>query len=204
MKLRDAIKFVDKSRENSNSADIDTFAQAVGINEYLGWAKAWDERVHSYWLIRWLCTDTWVGARVYFFDDVPIAIGSQSARKSPEEIEFLSKESADSIYNFIRELAEAQKSGCNIVSDLECELPDFYDFELTDYFLEKTGFVDGKPVKIVQREHWPDGKRSYICHHCEVMFEDGEVRVVTAKEVKFPLRVKVAATSEEGSNNEPE
>lgn len=189
MKLKDAVRLVDRSEENSTHADIDEFSRAVNADVYIGWSGVWNSRVKGYWLIRWMCTDTWVGKRVYFLDDKPVAVSMQTARKNDEYIEFLDKESAESIREFIFELNEVDTPSFPIV-DQEEELDEFYNFDLTDYFLESEGFVDGKPVKIINREWWPEPeKRGYVCYHCKVEFEDGTQEVVEAEKVLFPLRV---------------
>ncbi len=190
MKLKDAIRLVDKGEENSTHADIDDFARAVDADTSIGWSEEWNSRVKGYWLIRWMCTDTWVGKRVYFLDDKPVAVSMQTARKSDEYIEFLDKESVELIRKFIFELGSEGESEVSL-ADLEEDVEDFYNFDLTDYFLESKAFVDGKPVDITHRK-WFDNEEDEkwcICYHCKVKFEDGEERVVKAEDVWFPLRV---------------
>jgi len=190
MKLKDAIRLVDKSENNSSYTDIDDFSKAAHADVYIGWSEEWNNRVKGYWLIRWMCTDTWVGKRVYFLDDKPVAVSMQTARKSCECIDFLDKESAEAVRKFIFEISAEGEPEFDI-ADQDEEVADFYNFDLTDYFLESEGFVDKKPVKIINRQWWPEPeKRGYCCYHCKVKFEDGEERVVKAEEVWFPLRIK--------------
>ena len=190
MKLKDAIRLVNKDKSNTTDADINDFACAVNADIYIGWSDKWNECVKGYWLVRWLCTDTWVGRRAYFFDGEPVATSYQSARKNDEYIEFVSNEAAEKIRSFIFELyGEEEKPAYDIVNAEE-DIDDFYHFDLTDYFLEDEGFVDGKPVKIIQRCWFDDADdKRWVCYHAKVKFEDGEERVVKAEEIHFPLRV---------------
>jgi hypothetical protein len=189
MKLRDAILKVNKSKENTTSADIDTFSQAVSVDAYMGWNEEWDHRVTGYWLIRWLCTDTWVGTRVYYLDGKPVAVGHQSARKSDELIEFTDRVAAEYIRNLILKLHNTGEPEFSLL-DQEEDVPDVYNFDLTDYFLENKGFVEGVLVDIVEKRYFkPDEKKRYICEHCKVKLPSGEECVVRADEVYFPIRV---------------
>ncbi len=190
MKLKDAMHLVSKEKENTTEADVDDFAKAVNVDDYIGWSEKWNERVKGYWLVRWLCTDTWVGRRVYFFDDELIATSYQSTRKNGEHIEFLSNESAEKVRAFIFELqGEEEKPAYDLV-DSEEEIEEFYHFNLTDYFLEDTGFVEDRPIKIIQRTWFEEGDdRRGICYHAKVKFESGEERVVKAEDIHFPIRV---------------
>lgn len=191
MKIIDAIQKVIKTEENSSHADIDTFSQAVDLDIYIGWNEEWDKRVKGYWLIRWLCTDTFVGRRVYFFDEKPFAVSNQSARKNPEVIQFLDNDSANAIREFILNLDGKDKPEFDIIDGQE-DLEDFYNFDLTDYFIERNAFVDGLPVEIIKNRYFKDNdEKRWTCRNCVVKFETGEERVVRAGDVQFPLRVQI-------------
>ena len=100
MKLIDMMKRVDRSKGNSVDGDIDDFCRELGIENYFGWDQAFSERVQGYYLIKWFCTDSWVGAVVYIMDDKPVAISYQSGRKSGREFEFVSKEAVEKVRAF--------------------------------------------------------------------------------------------------------
>lgn len=191
MKLSEAIQKVIKTKENETDADIDDFSRAVNADVWFGWNDEWSKRVKGYWLVRWICTDTWVGRRVYLFDGEPIAVSYQSARKSDEYIEFLSNEAAIKIRNFLFELKGEEERPEFDIADQEKEIEEFYNFDLTDYFIERKGFVDDRPVDIIN-ERWfaEDDDKRWVCEHAVVRFEDGEERVVHAEEIHFPLRVE--------------
>lgn len=191
MKLSEIFQRVQKNgRYSVTDADIDDFSRAANAEVYLGWSEEWDKRVKGYWVQRWLCTDTWVGRRVYFLDGEPLAVSWQSARKSPEDIEFVSVEMADKCRKFIYELhgeGEPSYDLCNMDEDIA----EFYNFDLSDYFLEPKGFVDGIEVDIIERCAWPEGDRKshWISHHSIVRFPDGTEKMVNAEDIHFPLLV---------------
>ena len=63
-------------------ADISDFNHVFG-DPYSSWSLEFGKRVKTYWVdgANWICTDTRVGLCVYVFDGIPVAIGSQTARK---------------------------------------------------------------------------------------------------------------------------
>jgi hypothetical protein len=100
MKLIDAITNVDRSNENTDWANLSDFSNELGLSVY-GFEPEFESRVKKHWLFKWLCTDTHVGLAVYYFDDEPLAVSFQPARKSDEEIKFVSKEIANKLRDFI-------------------------------------------------------------------------------------------------------
>lgn len=189
MRLRDIFTRVIKDGHNCTHADIDDFAKAAMADVWIGWNKQWNERVKGYWFVRWLCTDTWVGRRVYFLDGEPLAVSHQSARKSDEYIEFVSEEMAQKCRAFIFELYGEGEPEFSI-ADLDREFEDTYNFDLSDYFLENKGFVDGEEVEIVERRAFPEGATMrWVSEHSVVRFKDGSELMVLAEDIHFPLLV---------------
>lgn len=77
----------------------------------LGWldySEEFETRVEKFYIVgaNWVCTDTRVGLAVYTFDGVPVAISAQPARKSSEDIEFISVDAAKKVREFILSLTE--------------------------------------------------------------------------------------------------
>lgn len=64
MKLIDIARNIDKSKRNEDFVDLEAVQQALGLPVY-GYAE--QDRLKAFWVERWLCTDTWVGGRMYFF-----------------------------------------------------------------------------------------------------------------------------------------
>lgn len=65
-----------------------------------------DRHFKKHWIHSWICTDTQVGIAVLTLDGQPVAISQQPARKSDEEILFLSDEIAIKVRTVLEELCE--------------------------------------------------------------------------------------------------
>lgn len=75
----------------------------------LGWvdySEEFETRVEKFFVVgaNWICTDTRVGLAVYTFDGVPVAVSAQPARKSSEDIKFVTVEAAKKVREFILSL----------------------------------------------------------------------------------------------------
>lgn len=107
MKIKDIINTVDKSESNSDWVDLESIAYEFDIHDaYNGDYEKFQTRMKSYWFVSWICTDTRVGGRVYFLDDIPVAVSFQPARKSDENIEWICKDYALKVKNFVIECCE--------------------------------------------------------------------------------------------------
>jgi len=93
--------------------DITTFAQLCGI-DYCGWNLEFSQRMVKVWIKSWICTDTRVGIAVYVFDNKIVATSFQSARKSDEQINFVSGDAYHEVKNAILDYLK---------DDLDEELP---------------------------------------------------------------------------------
>lgn len=62
MKLKEIIEKIDRETQNEEEVDTVNLGEMFGLN--LGWVV--QERLKSYWVSKWICTDTWVGQKVYF------------------------------------------------------------------------------------------------------------------------------------------
>lgn len=188
MKLSEAIQRVDRSERNHSYADAEKFSQEFGF--HLNWNAKFEERVHGYWLWRWQCTDTWVGYRVYFMDNEPVAVSWQPARKSSEEIEWVSKEAYNKVRDFMLELLAEDLHAQPKFAKLDEVLPELgynvtYGSQLHFY---EGKLADGTPVSVVNvygkryeppSEHWST---------VDVKLPDGTVREkVPLSEIYFPL-----------------
>jgi hypothetical protein len=145
MKYIDALNNVDRSRDNSSWINSELFAQALGIYGHLGSPDDFDDRMKSYWLVKWYCTDTWVGTRAVFFDDELIGSIEQVGRKYPEEVKFISKEVAQKLREYL--LAATMVDFSIIDSDME--INDTYTVAYGSQLLVDNAIYDGRPVTIV-------------------------------------------------------
>ena len=117
MKLKEIIANLDKSDKNSCYPDIDRMINDMGIYGYISENA---DRLKGYYFLNWQCTDTFVGGRAYFFDDVLVATSWQNARKSYEDFQWVSKDAYKTVKNYLLSLIEENEPHIDIV-DLEEE-----------------------------------------------------------------------------------
>ena len=107
MKIKEIINTIDKSEPNSDWVDIEKIGYELGIqNTYNADYQKFESRVKAYWFVSWVCTDTRVGGRVYFLDDIPVAVSFQNARKNDEHFEWICKDYAVDVKNFLIECCD--------------------------------------------------------------------------------------------------
>lgn len=114
--LREAIALIDKNDHRAQSwAEIDEFSRELGLSVY-GWYPAFEDRMKKYWVHSWNCTDTWVGTAAYFLDGELVAVSTQKGRKWDEEFEWVSREAAAKVREFILSLEEDEQRSYTIVN----------------------------------------------------------------------------------------
>lgn len=197
MKLSELIRKVDRSERNSSSADVDDFSRALDLDDRMGWHDEFDKRVKGYFLIRWYCTDTWVGYRVYFMDDEPIAISSQTGRKSAEEIEFVSLEAAQKVKDFIKSL-ECEEEFNPTLADMDEDIAQLtYTVSFSSQLLVDEGFFDGQPVKVKRKCHGygnsPDDMGLKM-DELDVTMPNGELKRIKCNDFIIPMHLKKEET----------
>jgi hypothetical protein len=189
MKLHDLIHRVDRCERNTDSADIDDFCRELNLNEYPGWNEAFDKAVKGHWLIKWLCTDTWVGYMVYYLNDEPIAVSSQTARKNPTTYEFVSLEAATKLRKFILEcLGESEFSPT--IMDPDEETDPYYTVSYSGQILVDNGLFEDRAVTVVRKCYrWDDPELKM--DEMMVCYEDEPETVfkIDVNDFKIPLHI---------------
>lgn len=142
MKLIDIANKIDKSKENEDWIDITEFAREFDID--LDWVE--QDRVKAFWFGKWLCTDTIVGYKMYFFDDKPIAFSFQRGRKWDEEMRWFSEDSAKQVKDYLITLITEKDEELNIdICDINEEVGDSYKIEFNS---QATGTAYGRRVRL--------------------------------------------------------
>lgn len=151
MLLRDAIKNVDRSEKNTEPADIEHFAKIFDIN--ISWDSRFGERVKEHYVEKWLCTDTWVGLKAYYFDGEPVAASMQTARKNDVKLEFVSEAAGVKIRDFMLSLmAEREEFKIPVLDEIE-EIGDHYNVCYNGQLLVDKGLYKGEEVEVVVEEN---------------------------------------------------
>jgi hypothetical protein len=103
MKISEAISKLDLTK-GQPTHDIDSFSQALGFRDSVGWSDEFSARVTCYSVQDWMCTDSIVGTFIYYMDGAPVAVSIQTGRRNDKEVFFLSKEAAQKMREFIQSL----------------------------------------------------------------------------------------------------
>lgn len=184
MRLIDVAKYIDRSEKNEQYVDFDALASELGIDCY-GYKE--QDRLKSYWVENWLCTDTWVGGRMYFFDGEPVAYSFQSARKADEQFAWFSQEAAEKVRGFLLELFE-EKLKVNIV-DVNEEIGDSYKIEYSANVLDwSMARLNGQPIEFIERVRKPNNYG--IDTDVKIRMPDtNEERIVNVRDLDFLYHV---------------
>lgn len=182
MKLREVIERVRQTEDNSAAPRLDEFCAALDVEEFSSFDAEFDLRVKGYYLKKWLCTDTFVGTVVWFFDGVPAAVSHRPARKSDTQYALVSEEKARELRKFILALRDRDRLEPDIL-DLEGEIPSTYKVAYVSQLLADRGLVDGEPCKVVKK------LRGLLSKDIVVEFEDGRQAEVGLEGFEIPLEV---------------
>ena len=146
MKFKEAIEKIDKSKNNEEYVDIEKIAEALSMDFY---QNPEQERLKSYWLTCWLCTDTWVGSRIYFLDDEAVCWSFQGGRKSDEEFSWFSKEAAEKTREYILSLKEEEDLNVDLTS-IDDEIGETYKINFNSQVLDwKKALYQGKSFEFI-------------------------------------------------------
>lgn len=149
IKILDIVNRVNKTKEFQSDVDVATFAHDALFLSNLDSYKDYGDRLTSYYVIHWICTDTGVGVRIFFLDDEPVAIGVKTARRDDEDIEFLSKESYEKVKTYLLSLIELNPS----IMKEDDVIQEYYSLEYSSQLLKfhlENAYYDGEKVKIIK------------------------------------------------------
>lgn len=187
MKIIDLIKNIDKSDQNKNYVNIHDFA-------YEQFSLSLDHNVINknlkcYWLGRWLCTDSYVGYRVYFLNDEAVGISLQEGRKCSENMYWISKEAAIKTKEYILSLmVEEVEDNDYIICDINEDLGDSFKISFNDQIIDmdKATYKNEKVeiVEFIRKEKY------YIDNELKIKLQNGNVIKVCAEDLDFKYNLK--------------
>lgn len=114
-------KFLDTIDVSKMEKYIDFYSMCESefeIYEYLE-QPADNERLTYCYYYSWICTDTQVGIRVWYFDNQPVCISWKPSRKSSEAFAWLSVECFYQVRNYALSLSDNDRKGSIDVVDDE-------------------------------------------------------------------------------------
>jgi hypothetical protein len=200
MKLIDILTYVDKSDKNKHDKWSDSF---TWLQDYLGIPNYGnldhdrlesDNKLNLYWLTCWLCTDTWVGSIVIYFEGQPAGILYKSARKSSADAKFLSSDIKRKVKAYLIELTfmqEPEQEDDDIFSEGELNENEdpYYQVDYPSQILEKKAILDGSiPVTICphseQNRKWNNFEKVKVS-----IDETGKKKTVRINNLSFNLHI---------------
>ena len=104
--INEIIKTIDTSKMERQVVSFYEMCESeFEIYEYLEQPKD-NERLTYCYYHRWICTDTEVGIRVWYFDNEPVCISWQPYRKSDESFGWISKDKFNQVRNYALSLKD--------------------------------------------------------------------------------------------------
>ena len=192
MTLKEIIEKIKKPVQGQfdDNINVEALCYAVGLHDFKYYSE--QTRLKAFYYQRWLCTDTWVGGKVYFLDDEAVATSWQPARKSSELISFISEETFKKLQKFVVETYSNEQEVSEITfTDLNEEVGEFYQVSFAEQLLDKDVYVFENevktPVKILKAVFCNGNK--YVKEFVEIQFETGEIKVVNIKEIFVPYLI---------------
>lgn len=182
MKIKDAINSVSKT--DGQNVDISRMSEEFNINNY---EYVEQERLKHYFLSTWYCTDQAVGMRVYFFDDKPVAVSTQTGRKSEENFYWVSNEAYMEVFNYVLSFVKQTAPKANIL-DMDEDIGEGFKIQFCcQRFRHQTNAMLGNiPVKIIGDAE--DVKYTRINQHV-VVEHDGKQETVDINSLTFPFEL---------------
>jgi len=187
MKFKDIIEKFKRTKENENQyLDVEEIANEMNLQLDFDYEKVklLENHLKSYWFIRWLCTDTWVGTKLYFFDDEFVFLTNQTGRKCGMIFEWKDENSFKLIQSEILKcvIVEEQASKCDLIN-MEEDYDLFYDLDFTEQVIGSEAYYLDELVQIVDKPHrTSDGKTNFREIYINV---DGKTIMVDVRSLKF-------------------
>lgn len=189
MKLKHLIKNINKTIEFENKIFIGDFSEkAFGL-----YIQNWDDqtRLTSYYLMDHCCTDTRVGYKVYFFDNKPVAVSFQKARKCDEFIEWISKKDYNKVKKYIMSFEEKIEDDIPI-ANLEKDFSTHYKIHYYEQMFKhhkNNAIYNNETVEVINyRSSFNDG--NYNPETVQIKYSNGKKEWIETKLLSFPLNIK--------------
>ena len=183
MKIIEIAQKLDKSNENEEWINTEELGRQFGID--VPYVK--QDRLKSFWVGNWYCTDTYVGYRMYFFDDEPVAFSVQNGRKSNEDFEWFSLESATKVRDYLLTLITKEVELHVTICDVNEEIGDSFKIAYNSQILNTENVTfNGEKVTLLERIK---NKPYDIDTIHKIQLPSGETKEVEIEELDFGFHV---------------
>jgi len=186
MKLIEIANKIDKSKKNESYIDTENFSSEFDFD--FGFNLQQD-RIKAYWIGNWHCTDSYVGYRMYFLDDEPVAVSIQQGRKSDENFEWFSKELALKVRDYLIYLISKDEDELNIkLCNINDDIGDSYKISFNNEILNPNkATYNGESIEIL--EEIKDKNNWGIGSQLRIKLLNGEEKIIDIKEVDFKFNL---------------
>lgn len=185
MKLIDIASRIDKSERNRDWIDTQEMGYELGLDNV---PYVEQERLTCYWVGYWLCTDSWVGYRMYFFDGEAVAFSIQFGRKVSEKFYWFSVEIATKVRDYLLSLIVEEDRGLGVeVCDINEDIGDDFKIDYSGQILSSDKMtLKGEKVELLERiKHTDYG----IDTELKVKLPSGEEKNVSVRDCRFGFHV---------------
>lgn len=165
--------------------DVEEFMDALGLQYCYVDGNLVEARLKAQYLIKWYCTDTYVGTCVFQLDGVPVAITTQNGRKCDTHVTFLNAAGADAMRVFCLSLMQEEEQNSPYILPDDEMIDEFYTVDYGSQMLTKFGFYNGEPVEVVRT--WDGYAMIHNWHDVEVRLPDGTLKTINTKEFMIPV-----------------
>jgi hypothetical protein len=185
MKLIEIASRIDKSKQNEEWVSTEDIGYEIGIDNV---PHTEQNRLKCFWVGNWYCTDSYVGYRMYFFDDEPVAFSIQKGRKCEEKFNWFSLESATKLKEYLLSLIIEEEKELNIdICDINEDVGDNFRINYSGQILKSDkATLDGEIVEILERiKNKPYG----IDTELKVKLSNGEEKNVDIRDLRFGFHI---------------
>jgi hypothetical protein len=189
MTFKEIAEKIDKSEKNRDWIDFDHLFYEFNIPEtYVDDDEIRTKRLTAYWIGRWLCTDSWVGYRMYFLDDEPVGVSTQKGRKCEEGFEWFSDEAANKVKDFLYELYKANNELRINITDINDDIGNGYSIAFSSQVLDWTkAMYKGEKITFIERiKETPDYG---IDTKIKAQLPSGETTIIDIKDIEFAFNL---------------
>lgn len=185
MKLIDVAESIDKSKNNQEYVDISKVCEELSI-DFFGWIE--QDRLTAFWIGKWMCTDSYVGYRMYFLDDEPVAVSTQTGRKSDEQFEWFGEEAAQRVQEYLLSIIPTRDLRI-VTEDLNTDIGETYKIHYNSNVLDWTkARYNGEPIEFIERIR--DNPDYGIDTKSKVRLSSGEEKIVDIEDLDFVFFLK--------------
>lgn len=182
MKIIDALKNVDKS--NPCYLDIDDLANELQLYTATMNYEVIEQRLKEYYLMKWYCTDTWVGVSAIYLDGELVGCITQNARKAEKIYSWISLLCVDKVRQVILECMEFDDAVYEIIDPTD-PVVEYYSVDYSSQLLDTEGFVNNRHCVVIDKMH-----KGILSSKIKVRYDNKEEEVVPVSWLKIPIHLE--------------